>query len=75
MLEKRIFAELDAAMRRHADESIRKNYEPGSVELEAGRRQGMYQGLQIARAIVEALIAGDSDDEASRSGTAVRRLG
>jgi len=63
---------LDSALLKHAVDAIGRPLDPAVAAYEFGRRQGIYQGLQMARARVEELMAGDEDDEAG--GKAVRRV-
>ena len=74
MLKKLLLA-LDNEMVKHAMDAVARPY-GDHVEFEAGRRQGVSQGLRVARAKVEELLKGDDEhDEAGRDGKAVRRLG
>jgi hypothetical protein len=61
----------------YAIDSIERPY-GARVEFEAGRRQGVYQGLSLARQKIEEQIRGDSEDEISgseKSAAIVRRVG
>lgn len=71
MLDRVVKALIDAQTS-HALDSIARPYGE-RIEYEAGRRQGIYQGLNLALSKVEELIRGEEDDEAGRGGKAVRR--
>ena len=64
---------LDSALLQHAVDAIGRPLDPAVAAFEFGRRQGIYQGLQIARSRVEELMKGDEDDERSSDGETIRR--
>ena len=72
---KKVLLLLDQEIVRQAMEAIERPYNNGDVSFEAGRRQGLHQGLLISRAKVIEVMKGDEDDEAGHGGKAVRRIG
>ena len=69
----RILKRIDTEIIQRALEAMNRPMDPANAAFEAGRRQGVHQGLQVARALVIELSKGDEDDEAGHSGKAVRR--
>lgn len=52
---------LDQEILKRALEAMNRPIDPAAAAFEAGRRQGVHQGLQVAKALVEELIRGDDD--------------
>ena len=65
---------IDTEIINRAIEAQNRPYDPATATFEAGRRQGVHQGLQVARTLVIEIMKGDEDDEAGHSGKAVRRF-
>ena len=69
----RILRDLEQKMHAHAIDSIDRPY-TGDIAFEAGRRQGVLQGLKISRQLILDSVKGDEDDvETSSGGKNVRR--
>ena len=73
MLDRYLKSIIDAQLA-YAIDSIERPYGM-NVEFEAGRRQGVYQGLSLARQKIEETMRGEEDDTGSSAGAAVRRVG
>lgn len=70
----KVLHRIDAEMHRHATESAQKALPAENLAFEAGRRHGLYQGLNLARNLVIEVAKGDEDDSGSRKGAAERRF-
>ena len=70
----RLLKRIDTEIINRAIEAQNRPYDPVTAAFEAGRRQGVHQGMQVARSLVEEAMKGDEDDEAGHSGKAVRRF-
>lgn len=52
---------LDQEILKRALEAMNRPINPEHAAFEAGRRQGVHQGLMVARALIEELIRGDEE--------------
>jgi hypothetical protein len=62
MLDRALKA-FDNEILKRALESMGRPIDPAHAAFEAGRRQGVHQGLQVGRALIEELIRDDSDEK------------